>query len=396
MLGARWFGAAARPVALVALVLLAASAAPGRAQLAADPQDPIAALAAIQPAQARTKVLVLGSFHLRQIEKEFRPEMLDRLLAVLQGFRPDAICVETLPGARVRELELRRDAGPLVGQVVDDFGSAHVKLGKRACEALATTPEKAAVKVRETLATLRAAGAGSRSPEDRAALALWMLAAYDPASATLQWSYLDPPAKAAQKAVPADLAALLDARVARVDETYAIAARLAHGLGLQTIEPVDDFEDLDAYAAIDAQLDKDLAGNALIAAASKAPVYRDGAARLRECVSIGDLLPQIALVNSPQYAAEDVDAQWGVFLRTHFPSGADRARLGLWENRNLKIAARIRAVAALHPGGRVLVVYGAAHRPFLEAYLSRTADVEVVEFSTIAAPPPPAALTRRR
>ena len=82
-------------------------------------------------------------------------------------------------------------------------------------------------------------------------------------------------------------------------------------------------------------------------------------------------------------AAADVDAQWGVFLRTHFASGSDRSRLGLWENRNLKIAARIRTVAALHPGGRVLVIYGAAHRPFLEAYLSSIADIQIVGFKEL-------------
>jgi hypothetical protein len=347
--------------------------------------DPIAGLAAIQPTDERTKVLVLGTFHLRHIENEFKPAILDRLLATLQAFRPDAICVETLPGARARELELRRDAGPLYAQVADDFGGAHIKLGKRACEVLGTTPEKAVVRCRERLAALRS-GAGKPGAGDRAALAMWMLAAYEPASAVLQWSYLDGAARAAQTAVPAELAALLDARAARVDEVYAIAARLARALGLDALDPVDDFEDLDAYAVIEAALDREVPGNALLAAVGKASVYRDAAAHLEACVAAGDLLPQYALINSPGYAAGDVDAQWGVYLRTRFASRTDRARLGLWENRNLKIAARIRAVAALHPGGRVLVIYGSAHRPFLEAYLSRTTDVELVGFDRLAAP----------
>ena len=356
--------------------------------------NPIAGLAAIQPADARTKVLVLGTFHLRHIEKEFKPAILDRLVAALQAFRPDAICVETLPGARVRELELRRDVGPLYAQVADDFGGAHVTLGKRACEVLGTTPEKAVVKCRERLAALRS-GAAKPSAEDRAALAMWMLAAYEPASAVVQWSYLDGAARAAQSAVPAELAALLDARAARVDEVYAIGARLARALDLETLDPVDDFEDLDAYAVIEATLDKEVAGNALLAAVGKAPVYRDATTHLEACVAAGDLLPQYALINSPEYGAADVDAQWGVYLRTHFASRADRTRLGLWENRNLKIAARIRAVAALHPGGRVLVIYGAAHRPFLDAYLSRTADVELVGFDRLAAPAQSAAQSGR-
>ncbi|HQU34722.1 MAG TPA: DUF5694 domain-containing protein, partial [Thermoanaerobaculaceae bacterium] len=157
---------------------------------------------------------------------------------------------------------------------------------------------------------------------------------------------------------------------------------------LETLEPVDDFEDPDAYAVIDAQLEKDFNGNAQLAAVSKAPVYLEKASRLQECTRTGDLLPVFALLNSSRFAAADVDAQWGVFLRTHFASGTDRTRLGLWENRNLKIAARIRAVAALHPGGRVLVIYGAAHRPFLEAYLSKMADIDVVEVEPMLGVPP--------
>ena len=374
----------ARPAAaLVAILAWARPTLAAEVQPSAPVADPIAALAAVQPPAARTRVLVMGTFHLRQIEKEFRPAMLDRVVAALERFRPDAICVETLPGVRVREMELRRDAGPLVAQVLDDFGGAHVKLGTRACQALGTTPEKAAARVRDMLAAARVGGKPT-GPDERAALAMWLLAAYEPASAALQWSALGAAARAAQTAVPADLAAQLDARLARVDETYAVAARLARTLGLGALDAVDDFEDLDAYAAIDAQLDKDLPGNALLAAVAKAPVYVEGAARLKECVAAGDLLPCLAAVNSPAYAAADVDAQWGVFLRTHFASGADRARLGLWENRNLKIAARIRAVAALHSGGRVLVIYGAAHRPFLEAYLSRMVDVEVVSLESLS------------
>ena len=381
-------GAASLPLALASVLAFAPPPASAQASSPAGADDAIARLAAIQPVPARTQVLVLGTFHLRQIANEFKPAMLDRLLPILQRFHPDAICVETLPGARVRELELRRDAGPLYADILSSFANPHRKLGTRACELLRTTPEKASAKVRELLAAARAAGPRATSAGTRATLALWMLAAYDPSSATLQWSYLDEAARKAQRAIPADLAAGLDAELSRVNEVPAIAVRLARALGLETLEPVDDFEDPDAYAVIDAQLEKEFTGNAQLAAAAKAPVYLEEASRLQACTRAGDLLPMFALLNSAGFAAADVDAQWGVFLRTHFPNGTDRARLGLWENRNLKIAARIRAVAALHPGGRVLVIYGAAHRPFLDAYLSRTADVEVVGLAQIAGPPP--------
>ena len=380
-------GAVSFSLALSSFLAFAPPPAGAQASSPAGADDAIARLAAIQPVSARTEVLVLGTFHLRQIAKEFKPAMLDRLLPLLQRFHPDAICVETLPGARVRELELRRDAGPLYAEILSSFGNAHRKLGTPACELLRTTPEKASAKVRSLLAAARAAGPRAMSAGERATLALWMLAAYDPSSAALQWSYLDEAARKAQKTIPADLAAQLDAELSRVNEVPAIAVRLARALGLETLEPVDDFEDPDAYAVIDAQLEKEFTGNAQLAAVAKAPVYLEEASRLQACTRAGDLLPAFALLNSAAFAAADVDAQWGVFLRTHFPNRTDRARLGLWENRNLKIAARIRAVAALHPGGRVLVIYGAAHRPFLDAYLSRTADVEVVGLAQIAKPP---------
>ncbi|MDD8026886.1 MAG: hypothetical protein PHI34_10245, partial [Acidobacteriota bacterium] len=263
-------------------------------------QDPIARLQAIQPRDARTRVLVLGTFHLRQIEKTFQPGMLDRLATALEGFRPDAICVETLPGARVREYELRREAGLLYGEVLDGFAKTHLKLGKPALGLLGTTQEAARNKVQEILRTARAnAGPGSLSVEARANLILWMLAAYDPGSAILQWSYLSDTDKRAQKAIPTDLATQLDAEAAKVNEVPALSVRLGLRLGLDRLEPVDDFEELDDYSEFSDQMEKDFKGNPLLEAVSKAPVYADTTARLEECVRKGDLLPQYLLLNSP-------------------------------------------------------------------------------------------------
>jgi hypothetical protein len=327
----------------------------------------------------------MATFHLREIADAFKPAMLDGLIERLERYRPDAIGIETLPGSRVQELELRKDAGPLYVDLLAGFAARHLKTGHQALDVLGTTPQAAMRKVRELLAVAPASGPGKRTPTQRAELALWMLAAYDPESAALQWSYLTREERATQTEIPAALAGELDGALARINEVPAIAARLARRLGLEKLDPVDDFEDLESYAEIDARLDEDMKNSARLASVSKSRVYAESAAALDDCLRKGDLLPQFARLNSATFAAADVDAQWGVFLRTHFASGSDRSRLGLWENRNLKIAARIRAVAALHPGGRVLVIYGAAHRPFLEAYLSNMADVQLVGFDDLAA-----------
>jgi hypothetical protein len=356
------------------------------AQTAPLDQGPIASLQALQPQAARTRVLVLATFHLGQIRKEFKPGMLDLLIAELAAFRPDAVCIETLPGARVREYELRKEASPLYGEVLDSFGKRHRALSAAALPAVKASHEAAAAHEAELVSALLRLPPEERTAELRATLALWMAAAYDPVSAALQWSRLTPEEKRAQTAVPAGLAALLDAECAEVNEGPALALPLARRLGLETVEPVDDFEDIEAYARIGDVLEKEFEGNPHLAAASKAPIYAESDALLKECLAKGDLRPEYALLNSPRFARADVDAQWGVFLRTRMPGGSDRSRLGLWENRNLKIAARIRAVAALHPGGRILVIYGAAHKPFLDDYLSRMADLEVVGLEAFEAP----------
>ncbi len=371
--------------ALFGALLMGFSLAAGQERPVAGSSDAIARLKAIQPGSSRTRVLVMATFHLRQIADAFRPAMLDSLIEGLERFRPDSICIETLPGARVQELELRKDAGSLYADLLDNFAARHLKMGKPALEVLGTTPQAAMRKVRELLASARALGHGKMTPTQRATLALWMLAAYDPDSAALQWSYLTEEERRAQKEIPAALAGEINNALTRVNEGPAIAARLARRLGLEKLDPVDDFEDLEGYTEIEARLEEDMKNSPLLASVSKSPVYTESEARLQECLRKGDLLPQFILLNSPAFAAADVDAQWGVFLRTHFASGSDRSRLGLWENRNLKIAARIRAVAALHPGRRVLVIYGAAHKPFLEAYLSDMADIRIVGFDELEA-----------
>ncbi len=378
--------------AIAGLVLagsfLLASGRPGNAGPAGpasrgEPQEAIALLQALQPPAARTRILVLATFHLRQIEKEFKPAMFDKLIAELQAFGPDAVCVENLPGPRVRELELRKEAGPLYRDVVDGFGKRHMDLARAALPAVKVSPEAAASKAGELEAALVRMKPEERTAGARATLALWMAGAYDSVSAVLQWTYLTDEEKRTQTAVPADLAALLQAASTAVNESFVLAVPLARRLGLQALDSVDDFEDLEAYSRIESQLEKDFQGNPLLAASSKAAIYGESNALLKQCLEKGDLWPEYVLLNSPRYGRADVDAQWGVFLRTHFASGTDRSRLGLWENRNLKIAARIRAVAALHPGGRILVIYGAAHKPFLDDYLSRMADVSVVQLDAM-------------
>ena len=57
---------------------------------------------------------------------------------------------------------------------------------------------------------------------------------------------------------------------------------------------------------------------------------------------------------------------------------AGRQSVAAWEAQNLHMATVVREVTAAFPGGRALLVVGAAHKPFIEAYLRQLADVEIV------------------
>ena len=355
---------------------VAAALLAGFASAAPPPESsPLAALKSLSPAAERTQVMVLGTFHMRELKDRFRPPMVSSLLDRLAAFKPDVVAVETLPGAFIHELELRRDATSIHAELLDGFAGTQLELGHEAQGLLKTGMIEAA----------KAAASSGPLPAEPAALVrrtLLNLAAYELPNALLAWSMI-PPGDAARAQVPAALAAKLDAQLARVNEVQDVALPLARRLGHAEIACVDDFEAPEAMAPLLPALENREKESPLFAAARQAAVYRESEARKRAAVAAGDLLPYLRWLNSRAYAAADVDAQWGVYLRTRLASGADRGRLALWENRNLKIAARIRALTARHVGKRVLVIYGAAHKPFLDAYLGACSDLEVVQPETV-------------
>lgn len=216
----------------------------------------------------------------------------------------------------------------------------------------------------------------------------YCLAAGDVPSAVLQWSYLGDPAAVrpgpggVSGAVDRELARFLDQRLHSSNEVYALALPLARRLGHRRLESVDSHLDKDDFLRIAADLSRELAGTEA-EAAGRSSIYQQTAERTRRAVATGSLLPLFEFMNSPAFSRADVMAQWDVFLRTRLPSGLDRARLALWDVRNLGIASHIRRVAANHAGGRLLVIVGAAHKPFLEALLAPMLDLAIVPFDEI-------------
>ncbi|MGD0782337.1 MAG: hypothetical protein ABSA30_05705, partial [Candidatus Aminicenantales bacterium] len=242
---------------LAAFAAFVSSAAPAER----FPSSVAGQTAAVPPGP--TRVLVLGTFHLRQIKDRFDPAYLDALIERLAAFHPSAIAVESLAGDFISALEGQSQKTPTVQDLLDRFAGKQRTLGHAVQARLQTDSFRAAAEVEKRF---------EAGPiRDRPAFVMWLLAAYNYPSAVLQWTFLSPAEKAAQTAVPSETAAALDEASRQVNETPALAGRLAARLGLPRLYPVDDFEDLGAFGRIDAVLEKESAGNPLLKAVAEAP-----------------------------------------------------------------------------------------------------------------------------
>lgn len=352
---------------LTVLFVTASAGAAAPAQTYHPPFDP-SALKHSGPG-APNAVMVLGTPHLSGLPSSFDPAALAPLLDRLAAWKPQVITVEERSGA---QCDFMRHYPARYRDTIEGY-------------CWDPAPARAATGLDVPAATaeadrLLAAWPADPTPAERRHLAAVFLAAGDQASALVQWLRLP----VAERRVGDGLDATLVARLAdlrgRHNETTLIAAPLAARLGLERVYPVDDHTadaptpDEKAYAdvitkvwdnpatakrkAIDAALDQHLAtGDGLLA------LYR--------------------VENAPEMAKLVYDSDFGAALNEPSPQAFGRSYVGYWETRNLRIAANIRDILGLHPGSRALVLIGASHKFYLEAYLDEMHDVSLVDTATV-------------
>jgi len=72
------------------------------------------------------------------------------------------------------------------------------------------------------------------------------------------------------------------------------------------------------------------------------------------------------------------DSDFGPALEEGSPQQFGRGYVTYWETRNLRMASNIREIVGNDPGKRTLVIVGASHKWYLEAYLDQMHDVRIV------------------
>ena len=316
------------------------------------------------------EVLVLGTPHLKYLK--FDPALAQELNDRLAKWQPQAIAVEELSGAQCDQMRrfVRRYKDSIESYCWDP-APARAATGLDVPTATAQAEQ------------LLAGWPSAPTAAQRRHLAAVFLAGGERSSALVQWLRLPVAERIAGDGLDAALVALLQKREAGVDETALISVRLAARLGLERVVAMDDHtadssdgDDAKAVASAKAY------GVAIAkawdnpATAQRKLADKTLTANLK---TPEDLLAMYRSYNARGQGQLVFASDFGAAMNEPSPQRFGRNYLGYWETRNLRMASNIRDVLGMTPGMRMLVVVGASHKGYLEAYLHQMHDVRIVD-----------------
>ena len=313
-------------------------------------------------------VLVLGTPHLSQLPATFQPAGLAAVNERLAAWRPQAIAIEALSGTQcafMRQFPHRyQDA---IDTYCWDPAPARAATG---LDVPAATQQ---------VESMLAAWPSAPSAAQRRRLAALFLAAGEPASAVVQWLRLPEAERKSGDGLSAALVAALDTLRVKRNEFYLIAAPLAARLGLERLHAFDDHT---ADQPMKDDADRKRYGAALM----KAWDNPAGARRKQQDEEIfarigtqEGVLAMYRALNAPDQWQLVFDNDFGAALEEPSPQRYGRDYVGYWETRNLRMAANIRELMNARIGARTLVLVGASHKGYLDAYLDQMHDLRLAD-----------------
>lgn len=360
-----------RIIGLLAVTTLCAAGASARNDTAVF--DPSALKG---PAKGKpNEVLVLGTVHLaKELPATFQPASLDILKQRLVAWKPGIVAIEGLSGIQcdmMRRYPQRYD-GTVQKFCSWDPAPARATTG---LDVPAATVE---------MDRLLASWPAEPTPSQRRRLAAVFLAGGEPISALVQWLRLPQAERRAGDGLDATLVAALEGRRfgrgPRGEDTL-IAAPVAAALGLERVVSMDDHTISDVPPP-----SQDGYANAVAVAwnnpanAERAQMYK----RLFADVSNAkNAMSLYRAINDPSHAMVIYTSDFGAVIEEASPQQFGRGYVSGWETRNLRMASNIREAIGNRPGSRTLVIVGASHKWYLEAYLNQMHDVRIVSSDAV-------------
>lgn len=310
------------------------------------------------------EVLVLGTAHLAQLPATFQPASLRILNERLLGWKPRIIAIEGRSGPQCAFMR--------------QYLHRYQESVQRYCWDPA--PARAATGLDVSAATaeidrLLASWPAAPTPSQRRHLAAVFLAGGEPVSALVQWLRLPDAERHADDGLDATLVATLDKLRNGRGEDSLIGAPLAAALGLERVYGMDD------HTADAPDADPKASGEAIMKAWDNPATAKRRQMDERLHTRLADAEGVIALyraVNAPSHARLIYDSDFGAALEEGSPQQFGRGYVAYWETRNLRMASNIREAIGNLLGSRTLVIVGASHKWYLEAYLNQMHDVRIV------------------
>lgn len=309
----------------------------------------------------RTTAVVLGTVHTSNLSGIDGAAFNETLkLLIRENF--DAVAVERLPASEIESLATNPEFDP----VLEQFVGALVEIARRAQADMEKTSAEATSVIGTWVKNSDAETALER--RDRAMLAL---AAFELETALIYWDSSD------ENLYPSYAAEHLNLHAGSLNERVALGVAIAKRMDHPRVWPIDSHADKDLFFSIVPDLQIGMVEyNVGEEVEALANVQRTRELE-REAVETNELIDLLAYLNQPKTMREDVIGQFDVFNRVPFPKDSGRMRLAAWDERNIRIAANIRRATASHSSGRLLIIIGAGHKPFLDELLPVSLDLQI-------------------
>lgn len=327
-----------------------------------------------QQVDTPTRVMVLGTAHLGNADAGWNPAVLDLLLDRLAAFAPDIITIENQPGPTTHKLWAYRAVMP---ETAATYAGRAMAMATSAGLSLDMDMPQAEAALRQTLARL----SDRPAPAERRRLAALFAGAGDPYSALVQWWHLPPAERVAGDGISRSLAAQLDELGQENEEGVLLAVRLAVRLGLERVHQTDSQED-DVFTPEEAEIFAQQVFPLLAEAVSADPLVQQRG-RLADMTTPEAALEAYRRLNDERIERRLAELEWLGAINRPTQANVGRKRMAAWEARNLRMAANIRESAARAPGGKVLVIVGATHKLWLEAYLGMMSDIAIISTDSV-------------
>ncbi|GAB4191787.1 MAG: hypothetical protein Tsb002_20890 [Wenzhouxiangellaceae bacterium] len=327
-------------------------------------------------------ITIVGTAHLTGLKQPPNAEQLAHTVNALAAFQPTQVCVERMSGERIEALmaDPERNAMTLRPETAGrPLSTVIVPTGVEMQGMLGIQPSDA----RDTAAALVSSWDKLDTAEQIRTIGL-QLAGYELHSAVLNWSHLDDNARQqAREKLGAHIAERLHEALDSVHEAYSLGVALSHKAGLHQICTADSQED--ETRGMQAAMAH--GGDALL----NSPEARDPLNQLAQRSASawqpdngpGALTAMLRFFNSSEFAEFDRQLQWETLRNHDNEAGAFQRRLMYWHARTAEISAELYRALAKGPDERILLIIGAAHRPFTEAELRSQPWVSVKPASVL-------------